>query len=139
MINIRTLAITGLIAASVTACSVSSSSDAPPPPDGTVTFDWTLKGVHSTDECDAENVAKFDVIITTDDGAAVGEYSDHCDVFDTTISLPPGRYVANATLLDPNSAERTTEIPVQPFTIIGDTDLAIPLDFPPDSFKSSPQ
>ena len=112
---------------------------APPAPDGTVTFDWTVKGVHDPLECDAENVATFDVIILTDFGSEVGEFTEHCDLFDTTISLQPGRYTANAVLLDPRGRELTTQIPVVPFTILAYTDLAIPLDFPPSSFLGPPR
>jgi len=104
-----------------------------------VTFDWTVKGVHDPQECDIENVATFDVIIFDEGGTQVGEFAAHCDVFDTTVSLVEGRYTANATLLDPSGAELTTEIPVTPFDVVGTTDLVIPLDFPPSSFRTIPR
>jgi hypothetical protein len=115
------------------------SSAPPPPPEGTVTFDWTVKGVHEPQECDVENVATFDVIIYDDTAAQVGEFSARCDVFDMSVNLVEGHYTANAVLLDPSGRELTTEIPVTPFDLIGTTELVIPLDFPPDSFRSVPR
>ena len=117
----------------VAACG--GSSPPPPPVDGTVTFDWSLNGIKDANECNFQDVATFDVVVTTPDGAPYAEFRESCDVFATTVTLPPGRYAANAVLLDPLNFERTTEIPVVPFDILGNTDLSIPLDFPASSFK----
>jgi hypothetical protein len=100
-----------------------------------VTFDWSLSGLKDPRECSVQNVSTFDVVVTTPDGAPYAEFRESCEVFVTTVLLPPGRYAANAVLLDPLNFERTTEIPVVPFDVISATDLAIPLDFPPSSFK----
>jgi hypothetical protein len=116
------------------ACGGGNSSP-PLPTNGSVTFDWTLAGVKDPSECGIQNVDTFDVVVTTPDGAPYAEFRESCEVFETTVSLPPGRYAANAVLLDPQNFERTTEIPVVPFDVISATTLSIPLDFPPSSFK----
>jgi hypothetical protein len=50
------------------------------------------------------------------------------------IDLPPGEYVANAVLLGPDGRERTTEVDMEPFTIYGDDEFVVPIDFPARSF-----
>jgi hypothetical protein len=122
----------GLVAS---ACANGGDGTPQPPADGTVTFDWTLAGVKDPNTCGVQDVATFDVVVTTPNGAPYAEFRESCEVFATTVSLPPGTYAANAVLLDPQNFERTTEIPVVPFDVISATDLAIPLDFPPSSFK----
>lgn len=122
----------------VPACTV--ESDHPPRraipvvTDGTLTVDWTVDGRTDPDECAQGDAASIDIVVQTVGGAHVGEFDDACDAFETSIDLEPGDYVANAVLLDADGRERTTAVDMEPFTILGDDELVVPIDFPARSF-----
>jgi hypothetical protein len=103
--------------------------------EGTVTVDWTVDGVKDPSECRQATVSEIDVVVQTPEGDVVGEYRQDCETFATSISLPPGDYTANAVLLDGAGTERTTSVDVDPFTVVGGTDLDVPIDFPASSFR----
>lgn len=102
--------------------------------DGTLTVDWTVDGRTDPDECAQGDAASIDIVVQTIGGARVGEFEDDCEVFETSIDLAPGDYVANAVLLDADGRERTTAVDMEPFTIAGDDELVVPIDFPARSF-----
>jgi len=119
-------------------CSVETAS-APPPAavavtNGTMTLDWTIGGSKDPDECTQGGAADIDIVLVDGAGADAGEYRQACEAFVTSIALPPDSYSATAVLLDGDGNDRTTPIDVEPFTIHGNDELVIPIDFPPGSF-----
>jgi hypothetical protein len=122
------------------ACTVETTSPprhrvVPIDEEGSVTLDWTIDGVKNPDSCMQSAVASIDVTVRTDAGDFVGEYQEACGAFATQIALPPGRYVASAVLIDAVGADRTTAVDVDPFRVVGGTDLVVPIDFPARSFE----
>jgi hypothetical protein len=105
------------------ACTVNTTE-----PTGRLIVDWTIEGGKDPALCAVGGATDIDIIINTH------EYLANCGDFATTIStLSPGNYVANAALVDGSGTERTTEVPINPFTITT-VDLVIPIDFPATSF-----
>ena len=101
---------------------------------GVVALDWTVDGVADPAQCDQGAARNFDVLITDMTGRVVGEYTEWCSSFLLRVELDPGTYQAHAVLLDAAGADRTTTIDIGAFTIYGGDELAIPIDFPADSF-----
>jgi len=123
-------------AAALSGCSVSASTEPNTVVlvnDGTLTLDWSIDGAQDPLVCSDFGADSIDVTVFDDLGGAT-EFQDSCDVFADTISLAPGDYTAQATLLDANGRDITTTIDIVPFTIVSDTDLSISIDFPQDSF-----
>lgn len=100
--------------------------------DGALVVDWTISGTKDPAQCQQGSASTIDVIV---DGPGGGEFRQSCDAFATTITLPPGTYTANAVLLDPDGNERTTEVPIDAFTIEGGDQWTAAIDFPADSFR----
>ena len=101
---------------------------------GALVVDWTLDDAKDPAECRQSSAASFDIAVDYAGGGSAGEFETDCEAFVTRIPLPPGDYVASAVLLDPDGNDRTTEIQLEPFTILEDADLHVPIDFPSDSF-----
>jgi hypothetical protein len=120
------------------ACSVETTSAPPPPPaattQGEAVVDWTIDGVKDPNKCAQATVATIEITVFDANGGHVGNFQQSCSAFATSIALAPGSYSANATLLDPGGAARTTSIAIQPFRILGNDTLNLPIDFPASSF-----
>jgi hypothetical protein len=115
------------------------TSSGPPPPvvivaTGTVVIDWTINGSKDPDQCNQGAATELAVVVHTTAGAFVGEFREACDSFATSIELEPGNYMADAVLLDANGVDRTTSVPIEPFTIRHNETLDLPIDFPARSF-----
>ena len=129
------LACLGVLA---TACTVETSNPPPPPApvvtQGQAVVDWTIDGLKDPNKCAQANVAAIHITVFFSNGAPVGNYQQSCSAFSTSIALDPGSYSANATLIDPGGAARTTTVPINPFTVAGNDTLNLPIDFPASSF-----
>jgi hypothetical protein len=106
-------------------------------PTGTLIVDWTVDGTKDPAECRATGADAIDITVQTTSGAQVGEFQEACDSFATSIDLAADDYTADAVLIDAGGADRTTSVPINPFTIVGDDELTVPIDFPADSFRSN--
>lgn len=115
------------------------SNDSSPPAvvvaTGTVVIDWTINGTKDPAQCIQGAASHLDVTVHSTAGGFVGEFQEPCASFATSIDLAPGSYVADAVLIDAAGAERTTAVPINPFTIHGNDTLDIPIDFPAQSFR----
>jgi hypothetical protein len=105
-----------------------------PPPDGSVTVDWTIADAKDPGDCANYGADTLELVITSAGGANVGTWDAACGDFATQVSLPPGDYSATATLIDSQGRSRSSTIDIHPFSIDSDTDLNIPIDFPTSSF-----
>ena len=127
------------LAVSSAGCFVQSSDNSPPPPaaveaSGTVTIDWALSGSKDPNVCHQSAVDRIRITVNVAGGGSAGTYEQDCGAFATSIPLGAGSYTADAVLVDAAGNPRTTSVPVNPFTIRGNDNLDIPIDFPPDSF-----
>ncbi|HEY4104104.1 MAG TPA: hypothetical protein VGM44_09440 [Polyangiaceae bacterium] len=101
---------------------------------GSLVLDWSIDGTKDPDQCDESGATTIDISVTASDGSPAGEFQQSCRAFATTIDLPPGRYDALAVLLDDSGHDRTTAVDTGGFTIYGDEELSVPVDFPASSF-----
>jgi hypothetical protein len=121
------------------ACTVETTSPGPSPGPAPVTqgqavVDWTIDGVKDPNKCAQSSVANIEITVTDSAGASRGTFQQACSAFSTSIALDPGRYTATATLLDSGGAARTTSVAINPFSILGNDQLNLPIDFPASSF-----
>ena len=102
---------------------------------GSLTVDWTINNSTDPNQCNQSVATDFNIVVTTPDNVTVGDFVQRCSDGVTTIGLDPGDYSADAALLDSAGAERTTRVNINPFSIHGNTDLSITVDFPASSFQ----
>ncbi len=101
---------------------------------GSLVLDWSINGYVDPSLCRQSQATTLEVSIDPLDGGPGGTFSKDCEAFATTIGLPVGRYFASALLLDLFGNPRTTAVTIPPFSIYGNDQLRIPIDFPPSSF-----
>jgi hypothetical protein len=101
---------------------------------GSVTFRWSVDGSFDPRACDAFFVDSARIDLYDANGAPINTTFVDCRAFTATINLAPGRYSARIEMVDVNNEPRSTSLPIQPFTIVSDTNLNIDSDFPRDSF-----
>jgi hypothetical protein len=119
-------------------CVVEAADDSPSHPvvadSGSLVLDWSIDGTKNPDQCDQSDSTTLDITVTTTSGAPAGEFQQSCSAFATTVDLPPGNYSAEAVLTDSAGDDRTTAVQVGTFTIYGNDELSVPVDFPASSF-----
>ena len=113
---------------------VAVASPTYPAATGTLILRWTIDGVEDPYACSQSATDSIRISVYGADGVTVGTFSQDCGAFATSIVLEPGDYTATAVLLDPRSVPRTTSVDVRPFSILGNDQLNVPVDFPADSF-----
>ena len=106
----------------------------PTAPAATVVIDWTIQGRVVPGDCFAFGVDSIQINVVTAAGFDAGTYAQVCTAFATSIVLAPGTYTATAQLLDPAGIARSTAVEIAPFTLFGNDQFIIPIDFPADSF-----
>jgi hypothetical protein len=102
--------------------------------DGVLVVDWTIDDAKDSRDCASQGADGIDVVVSTAAGDVVGDFNAYCEAFDLSIQLAPGSYNGDATLLDAAGRPRTTSVDLGRFTIYGDDELHVPIDFPLDSF-----
>jgi hypothetical protein len=118
-------------------CVVAAGDPSPGPvaaDSGSLVLDWSIDGDKNPDQCDQSDATTLDIIVTTSSGAPAGEFQQSCRAFATTVDLPPGHYEAEAVLIDSAGHDRTTPVQVGSFTILGNDELSVSVDFPASSF-----
>ena len=101
---------------------------------GSVTFRWSVDGSFDPRACDAFFVENARIDLYDANGTPITTTFVDCRAFTATINLAPGRYSARIEMVDVNNEPRSTSLPIQPFTIVSDTNLNIDSDVPRDSF-----
>jgi hypothetical protein len=102
--------------------------------DGLLTVTWTVAGTSDPSECDFQGADAIDIVVQSTGGSLVNEVTDDCEEAVTSISLPPGSYYADAVLIDIGGRAVTTPADLGRFTLYGDDELILDVDFPVDSF-----
>jgi hypothetical protein len=126
-----------LLAAALTLTSCVAEVESGPVvvvPTGLLTVDWSISGYQDPGDCRRSDADVINVALETSDGFFVGEFTDVCEAFRTSIELESGDYYGDAVLLDPFGAQRTTAVDLGLVRIFGDDELVVPVDFPSDSF-----
>ena len=126
-----------LSAALLPGCVVAADDPGPGPvvaDSGSLVLDWSIDGSKNSDQCNQSDAATLDITVSTSSGAPAGEFQQSCSAFATTVDLPPGHYDAQAVLIDSSGHDRTTPVQVGSFTILGNDELSVPVDFPASSF-----
>lgn len=132
----KTLLLAALTLTALPSCIVESDRDPSSVffGSGFAVVDWTIAGIKDPNLCFETGADQISVIVSTRDGFFVGEFQQACEFFATSIELSPGSYIADATMLDARGFEVTTTVELQAFSIFGDDELVLPIDFPFDSF-----
>ena len=126
------------LSALLPSCIIAADNGPGPTPvvvdSGALVLDWTIDGRKNPDMCDQSDSTVLDITVYTTSGASAGEFQQSCRAFATTVDLAPGSYTADAVMLDSSGRDRTTAVHVAPFTIYGNDELSVPVDFPASSF-----
>lgn len=115
-------------------CIVAHDNGPPPPRNGTLVVDWTIDGSTNGAKCSESAADSIEITVNDLNGDEIGTFDQSCDSFAESITLDPADYTASAVLVDVNGKPRTTAVPISRFSIYGDDELDIPIDFPADSF-----
>jgi len=114
-----------------TSCVVHSDDD----DSGSVTLHWTIDGLADPNQCSFTASRSIYIDVFYEDGSSSSSnYGQDCEALGTTINLSPGTYSATVHLEDSSGRPRTTDVQIDPFRIVGGTNLDVPIDFPANSF-----
>jgi hypothetical protein len=121
-------------------CSAGGSGDVvvtqpTEPLQSTLTVDWTIDEAADPNLCSQSGSIVIEISVQDPNGNEVGAFQQACDAFATSITLDAGDYTAYAVMLDINGRPRTTHVAIAPFTLRGNDELHVPIDFPADSFR----
>lgn len=122
------------LACTAEGCAVDTVQPAPVFLTGRTTINWTINGTVDPAQCTQGGATTFDVDFTDAVGRFAGEFQADCVVFATTVDLPPTSYTGRARLLDAAGNARTTEVALQPFSIVDGTNVSVSVEFPANSF-----
>jgi hypothetical protein len=131
-----------LAAAGLSGCYV--STEPPPVPEptpvpgtpvatGTVTVSWTVQGSHSAPACDQFGAYDLELTISDSSHRPVMTVSAPCTDFSLPVRLPAGNYEAEVKLVDAQSNEVSTALPLHDIRVIPGTGLTLDIDFPSTS------
>jgi len=101
--------------------------------EGSLTVTWTVEGTDDPGACYDTGATEMELVVYDEDGARVTNTHSACDDFAVTLTLPEGRYSADATLVDPNNESISTTLPMNRLDIVGGSDLSVDIDFPQSS------
>jgi len=103
----------------------------PVPYAGTLVVDWSIDGIKFPAKCSQSGAAAIEISVN---GPSGGIFTQDCSAFATSIGLASGNYSASARLIDIAGGARTTDVYLGAFSIFGNDNLVIPIDFPASSF-----
>jgi hypothetical protein len=130
----RTLMLVAAASLLATSGCIVRDNGPPTPRNGTLVVDWTIDGSTDGAKCSQSNADSIQVIVSDSNGDGVGTFVESCGAFAESITLEPADYTASAVLVDVNGTARTTAVPISRFSIFGNDELDVPIDFPADSF-----
>lgn len=104
-----------------------------PTGDGSMTVNWLVAGSTSPAVCSQYRATQTEIVVYDERGRPVTRETYPCGTFSTSIPLPEGIYSADVTLLDAGGRSVSTTKTLRAINVIEGTDLAINVDFPPDS------
>ena len=136
MNTVKALSLIGLFALAIPSagCLVETGIDAPPPLDyGTLSIEYTMAGSTDPALCASYGVSDAELIVYTTRGAFVAETESECERFWVSVSLDPGIYNADVTLVDPGDRAMSITKPLYSLEVLRDAELVVDVDFPPDS------
>src|SRR4051794_32131534 len=128
------------LALAASACHVHNEPDVfvepalPPPGLSTLVVRWTIDGVTDPNACVSSGAAVLEVSVVDPGGREIAAFQGACTDFALSVTLAPGNYAGSALLLDPARNPRTTTVFIDPFTLLGNDTLDVPVDFPSNAF-----
>jgi len=128
------LPIGSFVLAMCTGCIVQHDNGPPPAPHGTLVVDWTIDELKDPSQCTQSSSDSIEVTVDDLNGDVIGTYEQSCEAFAESITLSPGDYTASAIMVDGSGKARTTAVSIARFSIYGNDQLDIPIDFPANSF-----
>jgi len=131
--NWKTLGLLGVAVLQLPGCVFVDDNNAPDPV-GTLTVEWTIAGGTDPRDCRDFGVDRFELVIYDDTDSFVDSISPICESFGVSVDLLEGYYSADATLVDSADRSATVTEPLNALRIVRDTELVVPVDFPPGSF-----
>ena len=102
-------------------------------PNGTLIIDWTIELRKDPTDCRLAGADAIRIHVVSQSGVDAGTYVQDCGVFSTSIPLQPGTYNASAELMASGNVVRSTSVVIAPFSLFGNDQLTIPIDFPASS------
>jgi hypothetical protein len=114
-------------------CFVGVDRDGHYADDAIFTVEWRIEGSADRDACLDFDAAYAYLTIESRYGTE-DDRTVRCEEFGYDFYVPPGRYWATVTLLDPNEHEITTTIQTDPETLYENDGTYVVADFPADSF-----
>jgi hypothetical protein len=106
----------------------------PPPGLSALVVRWTIDGLTDPNQCVSSAAAVLEVSIVDPSGREIAAFQGPCTDFALSITLAPGDYAGSALLLDGAGNPRSTVVVIDPFTLLGNDTLNVPVDFPASSF-----
>jgi hypothetical protein len=117
------------------ACSAQATAPAAPPLESSLTVVWQIDGKTDMTQCTQAGISAIHVVVTRANGDPAGTFDEACATFGANITLDQGSYSAVATLVDVDGTPRTSDEPIQPFTLNGNDEVRVLVDFPTASFE----
>ena len=133
---IAPLAVSALTAFAVTGCSGSVTAGAtitPTPTDGTLSVLFTIAGASAPVQCATYNVDHLELVVLDTSGVPFTTVNANCEDFALSVTLPPGIYDADATLVDAAGRTASDTLPINNLNIVAGTTLTSDIDFPAGS------
>jgi hypothetical protein len=129
------LAVAGLSGCFITTDTSPGPGPGPNPavPTGSLTVTWTVAGSHSPPSCAQFGAYDLELVILDRFRRPITKTSAPCTDFSLTVDLPPSDYTAEVTLVDSQSREVSTSLPLQDIQITPRSGLTIDVDFPSSS------
>lgn len=109
--------------------------DTTPPPvipvarNGSLTLRWLVASSRNPNLCAAYGGSTVELVVYDESGARVSTAMGACESFSLSLTLRPGTYTGEATLLDSRGNPVTTTKQLLALRVTPSTDLAVDLDF----------
>jgi len=133
----KPLTLAGMLALALPAAGCFVTTDVEPAPpssfSGALTVNYTIEGSTDPALCSTYGAADVELVVYTGRGAYVTERQAPCSDFWIGVSLDPGLYSADITLVDVGDRAVSVTKPLYSIDVVEDTELVIDVDFPPDS------
>ncbi len=96
---------------------------------GWLLVNFTIDGASNPERCDELRASVIGVKVTSADGKPAGEFHQACPAFYSTITLAPGRYSADAVLLDGAGSTCSNAVTLHQLDVESGIPLEVPIDF----------
>jgi hypothetical protein len=96
---------------------------------GSLTLRWLVAGTNDPNLCSVYGASTVELLVFDESGARVATANGACESFSLSLTLLPGTYTAETTLLDARGQPVSTTKQLLALRVIRRTDLAVDVDF----------